>query len=470
MATIPTVADNDLILTDWGNAVAAELNNNTVKKTGGTITGNVSVSGTLSAGGRITCGGDMVSLPPPSANAPPRHAATGSVPIRQSTGDTMSGILQPGQVASAATEGVSVRTDGPHQSSIAASRWRRPNSLPNLVLGRTGHQPQAPAASTSALNGRFGHRRSVRSRSPRPRRSPTTRHRTPGSSSRPGTSLTPPTSPDLGAKVYRGRWIADQGQGDEWVFLNSTDVEPVAPYAVAGERRRHRTRRRDHPPTTRPFGARPAAVRRPRPGLRPHRRLRGRLMATRLIGTDDADPRLPADVIAATQGTTAADLAPGNTLTEAKAYTDARIAATGGGTGGGVALAQPIVRADLNTLADAGLLVVGALYVVTDESPPHLSVATAASTYLTADTLRTYSPGVPPTLDQAVLFNAEGDQYQVSANGLNGSSFTMACFIYPEVDPRLPSSVPLDRPWVVTTGRHVGHRHRRRRPVGGRPG
>jgi hypothetical protein len=48
-------------------------------------------------------------------------------------------------------------------------------------------------------------------------------------------------------------------------------------------------------------------------------------MATRLIGTDSANPRLPAVVIAATQGTTAADLAPGDVLADANAYTDAQI-------------------------------------------------------------------------------------------------------------------------------------------------
>ena len=40
---------------------------------------------------------------------------------------------------------------------------------------------------------------------------------------------------ELGAHVYRGRWIADDGQGQEWIFLNSTDVEAVAPYAVSGD-------------------------------------------------------------------------------------------------------------------------------------------------------------------------------------------------------------------------------------------
>jgi len=38
----------------------------------------------------------------------------------------------------------------------------------------------------------------------------------------------------LGRLAYRGRWKADPG-GSEWVFLNSTDVEAVAPFAVSGE-------------------------------------------------------------------------------------------------------------------------------------------------------------------------------------------------------------------------------------------
>jgi hypothetical protein len=39
----------------------------------------------------------------------------------------------------------------------------------------------------------------------------------------------------LGALAYRGRWIADDDDGQEWVFVNSQDVEAVAPYAVAGD-------------------------------------------------------------------------------------------------------------------------------------------------------------------------------------------------------------------------------------------
>jgi len=39
----------------------------------------------------------------------------------------------------------------------------------------------------------------------------------------------------LGSVVYRGRWIADQGQGEEWVFVNSQDAEGLVPFAVTGD-------------------------------------------------------------------------------------------------------------------------------------------------------------------------------------------------------------------------------------------
>jgi hypothetical protein len=49
-------------------------------------------------------------------------------------------------------------------------------------------------------------------------------------------------------------------------------------------------------------------------------------MATRLIGTDSEVPRLPQGVIDASQGGTADDLAPGDTLANAYAYTDEQLA------------------------------------------------------------------------------------------------------------------------------------------------
>jgi hypothetical protein len=57
-------------------------------------------------------------------------------------------------------------------------------------------------------------------------------------------------------------------------------------------------------------------------------------MATRLIGTDTANPRLPTDVINATRGTTAADLAPGN-VAVGKANTTTTISTTAPLAGGG---------------------------------------------------------------------------------------------------------------------------------------
>ena len=89
-------------------------------------------------------------------------------------------------------------------------------------------------------------------------------------------------------------------------------------------------------------------------------------MATRSIGTDDANPRLPAVVIAATQGTTSADLAAGNTLAQANAYTDIKFA-TGGGGGGGSAEVVVTTRAAINTLANGEGLVAGDLFLISDE-------------------------------------------------------------------------------------------------------
>lgn len=50
-------------------------------------------------------------------------------------------------------------------------------------------------------------------------------------------------------------------------------------------------------------------------------------MSLRFVGVDDADPRLPTAVIEASKGTTADDLAPGDTLADANTYTDGKVAA-----------------------------------------------------------------------------------------------------------------------------------------------
>ena len=118
-------------------------------------------------------------------------------------------------------------------------------------------------------------------------------------------------------------------------------------------------------------------------------------MATRLIGTDDANPRLPAVVIAATQGTTSADLAAGNTLAQANAYTDIKFATGGGGGGGGSAEVVVTTRAAINTLANGEGLVAGDLFLITDETPERLVMATDVDEYVNFVPVSTYRPAAP---------------------------------------------------------------------------
>lgn len=72
-------------------------------------------------------------------------------------------------------------------------------------------------------------------------------------------------------------------------------------------------------------------------------------MATRLIGTDTANPRLPVDVIEATQGATHADLAPGDVGDTMQAYTDDKVAAALADANGYTDAAE----ADANAYTDA---------------------------------------------------------------------------------------------------------------------
>ena len=100
-------------------------------------------------------------------------------------------------------------------------------------------------------------------------------------------------------------------------------------------------------------------------------------------------------VIAATQGTTSADLAAGNTLAQANAYTDIKLATGGGGGGGGTAEVVVTTRAAINTLADGDGLVAGDLFLITDETPERFVVATADNEYVNFVPVSTYRPPAP---------------------------------------------------------------------------
>ena len=214
MATIPGVADNELIRTYWGDAVADELNNNIVKKTGAVITGNVSVSGTLSAGGRITCGGDMVALPARRATTPlPLSAATVGVSSSIERGArclascTSAGQRQPPLMG--------CRCEPTAQLCPTVTTGAAPNSLPNLLLGRTGTQPQAVGGTfvrferTSAGTD-IGSITIASASAVAYNTTSDPRLKEPTGDVADAADIVH----DLGAKVYRGRWIADQGQGD----------------------------------------------------------------------------------------------------------------------------------------------------------------------------------------------------------------------------------------------------------------
>jgi len=100
-------------------------------------------------------------------------------------------------------------------------------------------------------------------------------------------------------------------------------------------------------------------------------------MATRLIGTDDANPRLPALVVAATQGTTSADLAAGNILDTLATWTSpiASGITIGSGTVAAAYLRHgPLVHGWFRFVLAAGSAITGAVTInlpVTAQPPTY---------------------------------------------------------------------------------------------------
>ena len=266
MATIPGRNDGELIRTDWGDAVANELNGQCVKKTGSqtmagplTVTGAVATGSTMSVTGALFAGGQVAitpAAPTATTHATRKDYVDGLIGTRVATaGDTMTGHLYVGNVPSEANDGLALRTDGHVYSVITTGSAI---SVPNLIVSRAGTVPVG-GALPSDIGGRF-------MRFDRGTAGLTVGTITVASAS----SVAYNTTSDprlkeqtgdaadaadivqaLGSKVYRGRWIADQGEGEEWVFINSTDVEPVAAFAVQGEADAVDWSRRHRPPATR---------------------------------------------------------------------------------------------------------------------------------------------------------------------------------------------------------------------------
>lgn len=91
MASIPGVANNELIRTTWGNSVATELNTNVVKKdatAAQSIAGPVTVAGLITANNQIA----ITDTPPTAANHATRKDYVDSTTVGIA-GDTMTGML-----------------------------------------------------------------------------------------------------------------------------------------------------------------------------------------------------------------------------------------------------------------------------------------------------------------------------------------------------------------------------------------
>ena len=210
MATIGSVAPDTLITSAWGNSVVSELNNQCLKKTGGTMSGALLLPSTQATG--------------PTAAI---HKGYADATYLGADGGTMTGLLTVGGDPLEPHAGVSMGVGGRINTTQTSA------GQPNLYCNRQTAEAVPPgqpfvrfersgllvgqitiASSTSVAYGTTS--------------DPRLKQATGDVADAATLART------LGSKAYRGRWIADQGQGQEWVFLNSTDVQPVAPYAVQG--------------------------------------------------------------------------------------------------------------------------------------------------------------------------------------------------------------------------------------------
>jgi hypothetical protein len=147
------------------------------------------------------------------------------------------GFLNVGNLPTNSNDGASVRNDGAIHSVVVVG-GAAPGSLPNITMGRTTN----PAQDVGGVYARFDR---------------TSAGTTIGSitiasasavayntTSDPRTKQPVRDASDtaalvqhIGGQAYWGRSLEDGNPvGDEWVFVDSTAVEEVAPYAVTGER------------------------------------------------------------------------------------------------------------------------------------------------------------------------------------------------------------------------------------------
>lgn len=238
----PLVVAGELIESAWGNQVRTDLfslNSGKVEKTGDSMTGSLTLSG----------GSSQVVLPNDPTTT--THAARKNyVDNRDAlklnlTGGQLSGNLIVGDDP-ATWQGVQLRSGtGQILSNLVGTTSGGASSLTsiNLSLIRTG-----PPASdvggifTSYRRTAGGAGTDVEIGSVKIATTTSVAYNTtsdPRAKSRTGSADdVAELVQSLGSRAYRGRWRnidTDEPEGDEWVMLNSTDVEEFAPYAVDGE-------------------------------------------------------------------------------------------------------------------------------------------------------------------------------------------------------------------------------------------
>ena len=230
MATsIPVVADNEIIATAWGNQVRTEVSNldtNKLSKSGGTMTGDLSVNALIIVGGA----GNGVALPTGEPSGPGRAArrdyvdaaiATAGNDRVAVTGDTMTGTLT---VGSNPTSSAGVQLTAPGQ--ILSGHG---TTGPSLYLRRAGAADAVGGhyarfvISTSTIIGSI----SIAS----------------GSSVAYNETSDRRLKNDLGPIVdalervgqLQPRHLAWKSDGTEFDGFIADEVQAVAPYAVTGQ-------------------------------------------------------------------------------------------------------------------------------------------------------------------------------------------------------------------------------------------
>lgn len=223
MATIATVVPDTPITSAWGNSVANELNNNCAKKSGATFTGAVLLPSPQSTNPAAAVRYDYIS-----ANSVNR------------AGSTMTGALIVGSDPDN-WEGVRLRPDGVIESTLLGNTAGGNSGALSTNIELVRASPPVSGADSPFVAFRRsagGVTASTQIGSITVASSSSVAYNTTSDQrlkERTGDAADASTIvAGLGRLVYRGRWIADQGQGDEWVFLNSQDVAPVAPFAVSG--------------------------------------------------------------------------------------------------------------------------------------------------------------------------------------------------------------------------------------------